>query len=403
MSWRRAWPCLGVMLLGLSPGLASGASLDGRASTVFQWWERADDGRDVAPFTQYLSFAATDLVKGQDLSVRGYGQLGKDVAGGEPWTGKVYYLYADWNDLVKEHLDLRAGRQFAQNAAGSAVIDGADLTLRGFGPVSLRAFGGGDVQYENEYQSGDAAVGASLVLDGVRGTFAEVGVFAKTDEWDFSRLILGLSASQDLWTWGRAYGDLQYDYLGYAVNELLLGVRVYPAAEWTVAAEYFESLPVFDATSLYSVFATEKAEEARVKVTWSPLPTFRMYGGLSRLWYDGGERATEYELGGRVYAIGTGWADARVTHRQGYGGDLATVRVALGRDFLRRKLAAEAGGEYASFERQEDAEENDTWAYWGELRYRCTGKITTTARLENLVDGGGQNHVEGLLRVDWDF
>ncbi len=402
MRWRRALPWLGVALLGFAPGLASAASLNGRASTVFQWWERADDGRDVAPLTQYLSFAATDLAKGQDLAVRGYGQLGKDVAGGEPWTGKVYYLYADWNDLVKGHVDVRAGRQFAQNAAGSAVVDGLDVTLRGFGPVSVRAFGGGDVQYEDEYQGGDAVAGVSLVLDGLRGTFAEVGAFAAFDEWKKARAVLGAAASQDLWTWGRAYGDFQYDYLGEAVNQLLLGVRVYPAAQWTVSAEYFESLPTFDSTSIYSVFATEKVEEGRLKVSWDPLPTFRIFGGVARLWYEG-DRATEYEFGGRAYDIGTGWADARLTQRHGYGGDLATVRVALGRDFLKRRLAAEVGGEYAVFEREEDADEGDTASYWGELRYRCTGKITTTARLENLIDGGGKNHVEGLLRVDWDF
>lgn len=403
MRWRRALPWFGVLLLGLSPGLGWGASLHGRTSTVLQWWERADDGRDVSPLTQYLSFAARDLVAGQDLAVRGYGRLTKDLSGGDPWMGKVFYLYADWNDAWKDHLDLRAGRQFAQNAAGSAVVDGAEFTLRGFGPVALRAFGGGDVQHEDPYQGGDAVAGASLLLDGLRGTFIEAGVFAAYDEWDLSRLILGLSASQDLWTWGRTYGDLQYDYLGYAVNEVLLGLRVWPVPGWAFAAEYFESLPVFDSTGIYSVFATEKFQEGRLRATWDVQRHLRLFGGVSRYWFEDGDRATDVEVGARVFDLYDGRVELAVNRRVGYGGDLTGFRVELGRDFLNRKLAAELGAEYQLFRRHEDPDDDDTGSYWGELGYRYTAKVTTTARLENVVDGGGRNHVEGLLRVDWDF
>ncbi len=400
---RRAGAWIGALVLVLVPGWAAGASLHGRASTVLQWWERAYDGRDITPLSQYLSFVVSDLWKGQDLSIRGYGQLTKDLTGGDPWRGKVFYLYADWNDLWGDRLDLAAGRQFVQNAAGSAVMDGADLDLRVAGPVAVRLFGGGDVQYVNEYNSGDALGGFSVYLDGLEHTFAEVALFTKYDKYDLARLMAGASVSQDLWNWGRAYGDLQYDYLGDTVSETLLGLRLFPRAGWIFTGEYFESLPVFDSTSIYSVFATERYKEGRLKASYDVAPNVRLYAEVIRAWYEEGDRAFEGEVGTRMFDVYGARIDFSLNRRRGYGGELDGFRLVAGRDFWNDHLFVEGGAEYQAFQREEDQDDDTTSAYWGYVEYRWTRTLATSVRLENLVDGGGENHLEGLLRVDWDF
>ena len=66
----------------------------------------------------------------------------------------MYYLYLDYRDAVKDHLDVRAGRTYVYSAAVSGTIDGLYLDFRNLGPVGVTLFGGRNVIFDNKSEIG---------------------------------------------------------------------------------------------------------------------------------------------------------------------------------------------------------------------------------------------------------
>ena len=62
----------------------------------------------------------------------------------------------DYRDVVKDHLDLRAGRTYVNAAAISGTVDGLHPDLKNLGPVGVTLFGGRNVIFDDKREIGTA-------------------------------------------------------------------------------------------------------------------------------------------------------------------------------------------------------------------------------------------------------
>ena len=92
--WRQFFFCMAAVLLALGPvDSALGASVSGRASTVLEWYDDANEDTAV-PFYQYLLLNVRDI-GGKGYNFRGYGRLADDLADEVDVDSRLYYAYLE--------------------------------------------------------------------------------------------------------------------------------------------------------------------------------------------------------------------------------------------------------------------------------------------------------------------
>ena len=83
----------------------------------------------------------TKLDKEGKINFYSYGRVTKQVSRrGADDLGRLYYCYLDYRDVVKDHLDLRAGRTYVNAAAVSGTIDGLHREFQEFGARGVHPF-----------------------------------------------------------------------------------------------------------------------------------------------------------------------------------------------------------------------------------------------------------------------
>src|SRR5512136_541582 len=110
----------------LTASSAWSADIHGRSSTQFLWFNDIFTNKTQDEIAQYLQIGITNIDKEGKLSIYGYGRGSQDLTQGNGINGRLYYLYIDYRDLFGK-VDIRAGRQFVNIAAGTAIIDGAKI------------------------------------------------------------------------------------------------------------------------------------------------------------------------------------------------------------------------------------------------------------------------------------
>ena len=98
----RAWQGFfaGVLpiLLALWPALpATAASVTGRAGTVLEWYDTAEEETSL-PLYQYLQLSARD-VAAKGYNFRLYGRLADDLNDEDAVKSRLYYAYLEKKDL----------------------------------------------------------------------------------------------------------------------------------------------------------------------------------------------------------------------------------------------------------------------------------------------------------------
>ncbi len=248
------------------------ADIHGRSSTQFLWFNDIFTNKTQDEIAQYLQIGITNIDKEGKLSIYGYGRGTQDLTNGNGLNGRLYYLYADYRDLFGK-VDIRAGRQFVNIAAGSAIIDGAKVDLKNVGPVAFTVLGGRNVIFGLDGEishGGDAVFGVAGNLVGFKYTDLEMGYFAK---WNGGtdgpvRETLGGSFKQYLFNNLKLYADARYDLYGEVFSEVLAGVKYFPMPNLIFTGEWYQSYPTFDADSIYRRLCGE------------PLPGGGIQGGL---------------------------------------------------------------------------------------------------------------------------
>jgi hypothetical protein len=286
---------MAAVLLALGPvGSALGASVSGRASTVLEWYDDANEDTAV-PFYQYLLLNVRDI-GGKGYNFRGYGRLADDLADEVDVDSRLYYAYLEKRDIL-DNLDFRLGRQFISTTAGASLMDGLQLDYGFLDNFKLRLFGGGDVTYYEGYNAEDLIVGTELSGRFLESLSLGLSYLQKWEDGDLSHELIGLDVDYDFLNLLNVYNETQYSWLTEEVTYFLVGANYHRSSDWSLRAEYLYSLPVFSATSIYSVFAVDEYQELMAELNYRIDIGLRAFGRYTREMYESFDDANVFEAG----------------------------------------------------------------------------------------------------------
>jgi len=396
------------LLAGITAVLAStaawSAEIHGRSSTQFAWFNDIFTGNKQAEFGEYLNLSVTKLDAAGKLSFQGYGRVTDDIRNGEGINGRLYYLYGDYSNLF-DRVDIRLGRQFVNYAAGSALIDGGKIDLKNVGPVGFSVMGGRNVFFDlngEATRSRDFAFGAAVYLNGYKNTDAELSYFLKLDNDGVARDQLGFSAKQ-YWNSFKGYVDTRFDLPSETFTELLLGVKYFPLADLVLTAEWYQSYPTFDSTSIYSIFAVDRYQETLVRADYTVNDKLSVNAGYTRQFYGEGNDASDVvELGCRIRPIDTVLLALNYDHNNGYGGNLngGTAEVTY---TPIKPLDLAAGFQYDVYAFDRSTGDETARKYWLGGKYRLARDMSASVRVEDNVNAQYKSDWRGRLVFNYDF
>jgi len=403
MGLNRVGTALTAMML-LAAGTAWGAEISGKSSTQFLWYNNEFTERRIFEAAEYLRVNITRIDQTGKLSFHGYGRGAQPMGPDHDGTARLYYFYADYRDLY-DKLDLKFGRQFVNNSAGSAIIDGLQIDLKSVGPIAFSAFGGRDVIFGRDGELGYAwntNLGISAYLTGLKKTDAEISWLRKWDKSEAARDIIGLSAKQYLLNSLRLYGNARFDMVSETFNEVQGGGKYFPTSDLVFTAEYYQSYPTFDTTSIYSVFTVDRYREGVFRTDYSLGDKVSINLGYNRQWYGEGAVANVYHAGVGVRPVKPLKINLEVDNRQGYYGSTNGVMVDF--DYELNKNAQVAGGiTYDVYQRDVMTNDNIARRYWLGGKYRFARNMALSGRIQNDVNARFTENVSGRLTFDYDF
>jgi len=382
--------------------------IHGRSSTQFLWFNDIFTNKAQDEIAQYLQIRITNIDKAGKFSIYGYGRGSQDLTNGNGFNGRLYYLYLDYRDLF-DKVDIRAGRQFVNIAAGSALIDGAKIYLKNIGPVAFTLLGGRNVIFglDGELtQRDDAVLGVAANLVGFKHTDLEIGYFAKwTNGSDGpARETLGGSFKQYLFNSLKLYADARYDLYGEVFSEVLAGVKYFPLPKLVLTGEWYQSYPTFDADSIYAVFAVNRYQEGVFRADYRINDMFSVNAGYSRQDYGDDGAANVYQLGCRISPIEPVQINLSYDKRNGFNGSLDGGIIDVTYDAT-KSLQLAAGLQFDVYTREDIATTGHEIArkYWGGAKYKIAKNMSASARIEDDVNAKFENDWQGRVVFNYDF
>jgi hypothetical protein len=396
---RRFLLCMAAVLLALVPvGSALGASVSGRSSTVLEWFD--DAGEDTAvPVYQYLLLNVKDI-DGKGLNFRGYGRLADDLADEVDVDSRLYYAYLEKRDII-DNLDFKLGRQFISTTAGASLMDGLKLDYGFLDNYRLSLFGGGDVTYYEGYNADDLIVGTEIAGRFLDTLNLGLSYLQKWEGGDLSHELIGLDVDYDFLNLLNVYSETQYSWLTEEVTYFLVGANYHQNPDWTLRAEYLYSLPVFSATSIYSVFAVNEYEELMAELSYRIDVGLRAFGRYSRELYEETDDANVFEVGIEKirtqrfsgYLVGTVRDDSD-------GQDLYGVKVHAAW-LLSKYFEAGVGAHVDVIERRlEDDDETTSSRVWVDGTAYVTRTVNVQAKVERIESDLWDEYYRGRVRLN---
>ncbi|WP_298432682.1 hypothetical protein [Geobacter sp.] len=395
-----------LLLLASALTASSGwaAEIHGRSSTQLLWFNNYFNNKRQVELGEYLRLSVTNLDKEGKASLFGYGRVTQDLNNGDGFNSRLYYLYGEYRGLW-DKVDFRLGRQFINQSAGSAIVDGGQIDLRNVGPVGLSVYGGRNVIFGLDHEAGhggDLAFGAAAYLQGFKDTDLELSWFRKWDRWDIARDTLGASFKQYLFNNVRLYGNTRYDLVSETFSEVLAGVKYYPLSNLIFTGEWYQSYPVFDTTSIYSVFAVDRYQEAVFRADYTINDRITVNGGYTSQWFEEGGRGHIYQLGCSVRPLEPLQLNVEYDNNQGYNGKTNGVLVDAYYD-LTRALQLAGGFGYDVYKRDVMNNKEIARTYWLGGKYRLSKRMLTSLRVENNVNAQYESDTQGRFVFDYDF
>jgi hypothetical protein len=368
---------------------------------VLEWWDNSEEDTAV-PFYQYL------LLNGRDLGVtglnfHGYGRYANDLANEADVASRLYYAYLEKKNLANL-VDLKGGRQFIATSAATTLTDALDVKVHDIGFFSFELYGGTEVKRHESYETGGLLWGAEVAANPTEGADLALSYFQQWRHGELLRELIGLDGRYDYRSLADLYGEVQFNYLANSVSYALAGGSLHADPNWSLRAEYLYSLPVFDSTSIYSVFAVSEYEELSGEAVVRLAPGLRLLARYAREMYEEFEDADVYELG--VEKIRTARWSGYIfgTLRDDHDGqDLKGIKASASLQVL-EKLSVGAGAHFDVLER-DDAEDDDTTAkrYWIDGRYAFTNRIGCELKVERVESALWDYYNRGRVRVNVRF
>ena len=376
------------------------------SSTQYLWYQdliAADKEKSLQDIAQYLRVNVTNIDKEGDINVYAYGRATKQVSTSQDLEGRLYYLYVDYRNAIKEHLDLRAGRTYVNAAAISGTVDGFHADVKNLGPVGVTLFGGRYVIFDEKREignGGDALAGMSVYLDTIKNTHVEVSYGRKYGDTDLMRENVGLDFSTTPFGTLNFYGRLKYDTMSESYNEMLFGAKVAPVKDLTLRGEYYESYPTFDAASIYSVFAVNQYKELSLSAQYQLATNYRVSLKYARETFDGDSHANVYEIGFLARPIKDLTLNLTYENRDGYAGQLSGIR--FYGEYKIAKASVLAGIDYDDFRRQL-SREGSAKRYWAGVNYAITKIISAVVRVEDNINFTYDNSYQGYAAIQINY
>lgn len=392
-----------LLVLCIGVPAAQAVSLSGRASTQALWFSDEFD-TDHFDLAQYLRFHARQIDAANTLSVSGYGRAWGDVQQGGGAEGRLYYLYLNKRELVKR-TDVRVGRQYFFVSAGSGIVDGARVDSRLIGPLAVTLVGGRHVFFDvtgEDTTGGDIAAAVQLSLTNIPEGHFDLSYFTSHDENELAREVFGLNASRRFSSYGELYTQVRFDYLSEVFSEVQVGARTAVVPKLTLNAEFFRSVPVFEATSIFAVFAAERFQEILLRADYDLNPKVTLNCEFRNEGYSGGDTANVGELGARyrprdgVNLYGAG------IYRVDTGGNLYGFELS-GDMVVKKMYILTAGVQHDNFRRElMDSYDSATRFFVG-CEARLRKNIAASARIEDTVSGRFDKDIRARLALNYDF
>jgi len=384
------------------------AEIHGRSSTQFLWFNDIFTQQSQQEIAQYLQIGITNIDKAGKFSIYGYGRGSQDLSNGNGLNGRLYYLYLDYRNLF-DKVDIRAGRQFVNIAAGNALIDGAKIDLKNIGPVALTVLGGRNVIFGLDGElshSGDAVFGVAGNLVGFKHTDLEIGYFAKWNDVSDgpARETLGGSFKQYLFNSLKVYTNARYDLYSEVFSEVLFGAKYFPIPNLVLTGEWYQSYPTFDADSFYAVFAVSRYQEGVFRADYRINDMFSVNAGYSRQDYGDDGAADVYQLGCRIRPIEPVVVNLSYDKRHGFNGSLDGGIIDVAYD-VTKTLQLAAGLQFDVYTREDLATTGHEIArkYWGGAKYKLAKNMSASLRIEDNVNRQYSNDWQGRAVFNYDF
>ena len=394
------------------PVLAHAAEVQVTSSTQYLWYQDfLSNDIHQSDVAEYLRVNATKLDKDGKINVYGYGRVIKELTTSDEQRpeladdmfGRLYYLYLDYRDVVKDHLDLKAGRTYVNAAAISGTVDGAYLDFRNLGPVGVTLFGGRNVIFDNKSEIGsgkDSLWGASVYFDTVKNTHLEVSYGRKYVDSDLARENVGLDISTTPHEKVNLYGRLQYDTVADKIGELLVGAKVAPVKNLILRGEYFQSRPTFDKFSFYTFFNVNNYREFCLAAEYQLTSAYRVSGRYAREDFGESKNANVYEVGFLANPIKDLTLNAFYEKRNGFAGELSGFR--FNGVYKIAKAAISAGIDYDDF-RREASRDGNAKKYWAGVNYEINKMFSALARVEDNKNFNFENSYQGFAALNINY
>lgn len=394
-----------VMLVAIaSVPLASYATeLKMTSSTQYLWYEDMLADKNEQDVAEYFRLNATKIDKEGKINIYGYGRGTKQVSSDQDFQGRLYFLYVDYRDALKDHLDLRAGRTYVNSAAVSGTIDGVYLDFKKLGPAGITLFGGRNVIFDDKREigtRGDALTGMSVYLDTIKNTHIEVSYGRKYRDTDVARENVGLDFSTTPIGIVNIYGRLKYDLFAEMYNEMLLGAKVAPLKELILRGELYQSYATFDSMSIYSVFAVNRYREGSLSAEYQLGSNYRVSARYAREEFGDNSNADLYEVGFLANPIKDLTLNATYEKRNGFAGQLNGIR--LHGEYKIAKATLQAGIDYDDF-RRELSRDGTAKKYWGAMNYEFSKMVSAVVRAEDDINFRFDHSYQGLAALKLNF
>lgn len=403
MGINRVGKALTALLL-LAAGTVWGAEISGKSSTQFLWYNNEFTERRIFEAAEYLRIDVGKIDPAGKLSFSGYGRGAQTIGHDYDDTARLYYFYGNYRDLFGK-VDLRLGRQFVSNSAGNAIIDGLQVDLKNVGPVAFTLFGGRDVVFGLDGEIGygwNSDLGISAYLSGLRKTDLEISWLRKWEKSEAARDIIGGSFKQYLFGLTKIYGNTRYDLVSESFTESQAGIRIFPTSDLTFTAEYYQSYPTFDTTSIYSVFAVDRYREGVFRADYTINEIFAVNLGYNRQGYGEGAAADVYHVGTTINPMQHLKLNLEFDNRTGYYGSMNGF--ICDADYEISKSAQVAGGiTYDVYQRDPLTREEIARRYWLGGKYRLARNMALSGRIQNDVNARYSENISGRLAFDVNF
>ncbi len=382
---------------------ARAVTVGGRSST--QAFFFSDDfGKDHLDLAEYLRVGIASLDADNTVRINGYGRATGDAYAGGGVDGRLYNLYLDKGGLPLG-TDVRLGRQLLFVSAGSALVDGARLQLRSLGPLSLSLGGGRDVLFSEtgEYtHGGDLAFTGQLAYNGIPDGSVSASWLVKYDESDLSRSVVGVAGDKRFGKYASLYAQGRLDTISEVWSEVLAGVRTSYVKNLTAGFEYFRSVPTFDATSIYSVFAADRYQELALRADYEVTQRFSVEGEFRNESYGGGDTANVGEAGLRWRMGDRSSVLAAAIFRNGTGGNLRGFEVS-GDTVVAKNYLLAAGYQGDVYRRDLMTGYESANRFWLGAEAKVAKNVSVSGRVEENFNHDWNSDLRMRLALNLDF